>query len=197
MADFAVEAHGLRKSYRRWWGREARALDGFTLSIPRGASFGLLGPPGSGKSTFLAILQGRLQPDAGWIRRSGDLVISDGEIASPRSGTTYIMASRNLADLEPVCGEIAILRAGHVAAAGSLADLRAARGFRIVAGELPDRLQDELAHRGFLVRAMSQSCWIEGEGRSRSDWLIDYLRQSRISIESLEKLPSDLEKFGL
>jgi ABC-type multidrug transport system ATPase subunit len=170
-------------------------LDGFTLSIPRGVCFGLLGPPGSGKSTFLAILQGRLQPDSGWIRRSGDLVISDGEIVSPCSGTTYIMASRNLADLEPVCGEIAILRAGHVAAAGSLADLRTARGFRLVAGELPDRVQEELAQRGFLVRAMAQSCWIEGQGPSRSDWLIDYLRQSRISIESLEKLPSDLEKF--
>lgn len=41
------------------------ALDDCTLEVARGETFGLLGPNGSGKTTFLRLLMGFLQPTAG------------------------------------------------------------------------------------------------------------------------------------
>ena len=61
-----VVAEGLSKSYPR-----VRALDGLTMSLPGGA-VGLLGQNGAGKSTFLKILLGFVQPDAGTVRVMGE-----------------------------------------------------------------------------------------------------------------------------
>ncbi|MBX6381384.1 MAG: ABC transporter ATP-binding protein [Microbispora sp.] len=42
-----------------------RAVDGLTLTIPRGQTVALLGPNGAGKSTTIAMLLGLLPPDSG------------------------------------------------------------------------------------------------------------------------------------
>jgi ABC-2 type transport system ATP-binding protein len=57
LPESAVEAHSLVKVYKGRGG-EKRALDGVSLSVPRGSFFGLLGPNGAGKSTFINILAG-------------------------------------------------------------------------------------------------------------------------------------------
>lgn len=44
---------------------EVRAVDGVTLTVPRGAVYGLLGPDGAGKSTLLRLLATVSAPDAG------------------------------------------------------------------------------------------------------------------------------------
>jgi iron complex transport system ATP-binding protein len=46
-------------------------LHGVSLSIPRGALFGILGPNGSGKTTLLRILAGILPPEKGNVRLDG------------------------------------------------------------------------------------------------------------------------------
>src|ERR1700746_869004 len=66
----AVEAHGLVKTYpapRGGASKKARirALDGLTLTVPRGAIFTLVGPNGAGKSTTVKILTSLARPDAG------------------------------------------------------------------------------------------------------------------------------------
>lgn len=50
---------------------ERRALDGFSLEVPRGGIFGILGPNGSGKSTFIALVAAMEQPGAGQLRVLG------------------------------------------------------------------------------------------------------------------------------
>jgi ABC-2 type transport system ATP-binding protein len=47
------------------------ALDRLSLDVPAGAVFGLLGPNGSGKTTFLKLVMGFIFPDAGQIDRGG------------------------------------------------------------------------------------------------------------------------------
>ena len=55
----ALTTVGLGRRYRRQW-----ALEGCTLSIPRGHVVGLVGPNGAGKSTLLNLAAGLLAPTA-------------------------------------------------------------------------------------------------------------------------------------
>ena len=50
-----------------------RALDGLTLTVGRGRFVGLLGPNGSGKTTFIKLINGLIQPTAGTVVVDGFL----------------------------------------------------------------------------------------------------------------------------
>jgi ABC-2 type transport system ATP-binding protein len=62
----AIEVHDLRKVY----GGKA-AVDGLTLSVPRGCFFGFLGPNGAGKTTTIKMLMGLAPPTSGTMRLLG------------------------------------------------------------------------------------------------------------------------------
>jgi ABC-2 type transport system ATP-binding protein len=59
-ADFAVVAQGVRKRFGA-----IEALRGIDLAIRTGEIYGLLGPNGSGKTTFIRCVAGLLRPEAG------------------------------------------------------------------------------------------------------------------------------------
>ncbi|CAA7613086.1 ABC-type multidrug transport system, ATPase component protein [Candidatus Terasakiella magnetica] len=65
--DLAISTTSLTKVYRGRGG-EKRALDGVSLSIPRGSFFALLGPNGAGKSTFINILAGLVLKTDGQVK---------------------------------------------------------------------------------------------------------------------------------
>jgi len=48
-----------------------KALDGLSLTVPSGVSFGLLGPNGAGKTTLIRILAGLLKPQSGLVQVLG------------------------------------------------------------------------------------------------------------------------------
>ncbi len=50
---------------------DLKVIDGLSLQIPRGISFGLLGANGSGKTTLIRLLVGLLKPAAGTLRCLG------------------------------------------------------------------------------------------------------------------------------
>lgn len=62
-SDLAISADQLVKEFHR--GTTVRALDGFSLDVPRGIVMGLLGPNGSGKTTAVRILSTILRPTSG------------------------------------------------------------------------------------------------------------------------------------
>jgi ABC-2 type transport system ATP-binding protein len=62
----AIEILDLRKVYQG-----KAAVDGLTLSVPRGCFFGFLGPNGAGKSTTIKMLTGLAQPTSGSIQLLG------------------------------------------------------------------------------------------------------------------------------
>src|SRR5262245_25381144 len=71
----AIETERLKRMYFVRGDRGAKttvvALDGVSLSVPRGEVFGLLGVNGAGKTTLLQILATRLRPSAGVARVAG------------------------------------------------------------------------------------------------------------------------------
>ena len=51
-----------------------RALDGATMTVPKGAVYGLVGPNGAGKSTIIRHLTGVYRPDSGQLLLDGEPV---------------------------------------------------------------------------------------------------------------------------
>jgi ABC-2 type transport system ATP-binding protein len=62
----AIETRSLTRHFD-----EVTAMEGLSLSVPRGTFFGFLGPNGAGKSTTLKMLTGLLAPSSGSIRILG------------------------------------------------------------------------------------------------------------------------------
>ena len=65
--SFALQAIGLSKTFGTGAGA-VKALDDFSLEIPRGGVFGVLGPNGAGKSTLFRLALGLIKPTAGEVR---------------------------------------------------------------------------------------------------------------------------------
>ena len=65
---------------------EVRALDGFSLSINKGEVFGMLGPNGSGKTTFIRMVAGLIIPSSGSLTVLGHSVPKEAATVRPRIG---------------------------------------------------------------------------------------------------------------
>lgn len=67
----ALAVTQLVKTWRGLLGPPQVALRGLTLSVPRGAAFGLIGPNGAGKTTFIKVLLGVVRPTSGEVQVLG------------------------------------------------------------------------------------------------------------------------------
>jgi ABC-2 type transport system ATP-binding protein len=86
MSDSAMlEIRDLVKIYGSG-SKAKRAVDGISLSIPKGSFFGLLGPNGAGKSTTIHCITGIAQPTAGTITIDGTDVVKDYKLARTKVG---------------------------------------------------------------------------------------------------------------
>src|SRR5690349_18517883 len=54
--------------------RGTRALEDVSVTVPRGAIVGLIGPNGSGKTTLVRLLNGTLKPSQGLVSLDGVLL---------------------------------------------------------------------------------------------------------------------------
>ncbi|WP_074127634.1 ABC transporter ATP-binding protein [Bradyrhizobium sp. NAS96.2] len=77
----AISASNVSKRYG-----PVLALEGLTLDIHAGEVFGLLGPNGSGKTTFMRLLAGYLLPSAGRLMVAGHDVVGDSLAVRRRIG---------------------------------------------------------------------------------------------------------------
>ncbi len=81
-----IETRNLTKTYG-----SVRALDGLSLSIPRGGVYGVLGPNGAGKSTLFRILLGLIRPSDGEATVMGGRI---GDVAAGRRMGSMIETPR-------------------------------------------------------------------------------------------------------
>ncbi|PZN02475.1 MAG: hypothetical protein DIU76_10435, partial [Bacillota bacterium] len=93
---------GVRDLRKRFGAVEA--LRGVTFRVPEGATWGLLGPNGSGKTTTMRILLGMVPPDAGEVTWQGRPVAR-----WPRSLWGYLPEERGLYPKLPVREQLAYL----------------------------------------------------------------------------------------
>ena len=69
---YAIETSDLTKVFRtRFRKREVRAVNGISLRVARGATFGFLGPNGAGKTTFVKMILSAVHPTSGNARIFG------------------------------------------------------------------------------------------------------------------------------
>ncbi|MGH9665974.1 MAG: ATP-binding cassette domain-containing protein [Bryobacteraceae bacterium] len=72
-SEYAIEAERLTKVFRPLLRRrEVRAVDGVSLQVRRGTTYGLLGPNGAGKTTFVKMLLAAVHPTSGSARVFGE-----------------------------------------------------------------------------------------------------------------------------
>jgi ABC-2 type transport system ATP-binding protein len=86
LMNAVIETHALTKTYGT-----VKALDGLSLSIPRGGVYGVLGPNGAGKSTLFRILLGLIRPTEGEAMVMGGRV---GKVAAGRRMGSMIETPR-------------------------------------------------------------------------------------------------------
>ena len=92
--DFLVDCRSLKKSYGR-----RPVLHDFSLQLERGRIIGLLGPNGSGKTTFIKILAGILSKNSGEIKISGRQIGKENKkIVSYLPERTYFSPSMKVKD---------------------------------------------------------------------------------------------------
>lgn len=125
---------------------ERRALDGFSLEVPRGGVFGILGPNGSGKSTFIAMLAAMEQPGSGELRVLGE---APSRALRARVGTVF---QENSAD--PLMRTAEYLRF-------------AGRLFGVQGGALKERIPALLERFGLAQRAGDPVSTLSGGMRRR------------------------------
>ncbi len=111
-----LEARGLTKAFG-----DFLACDHIDFSIRRGEIHALLGENGAGKSTFVKMLYGALQPTSGEIRWKGEPVSIDNPATARRLGIGMVFQHFSLFDVLTVAENIALALAGKVGP-GALAE---------------------------------------------------------------------------
>ncbi|HET9851817.1 MAG TPA: ABC transporter ATP-binding protein [Candidatus Limnocylindrales bacterium] len=107
MTDTVIAARGLTKRFGK-----VVALDGIDLNVARGTAFGLVGPPGAGKSTLIRVLAGLVRPTAGTLtidgakagsvqsRRRLGVVLEDAELYGWMTGREVLAFAADLGGVQ-------------------------------------------------------------------------------------------------
>ncbi|MGX9900357.1 ATP-binding cassette domain-containing protein [Arthrobacter sp. SA17] len=98
----------LRKVYRQGK-KEVVALDGVTLSVPKGSIHGIIGHSGAGKSTLVRCLTLLDRPTSGSVNIDGTELssVKDSEIRTARRRIGMVFQHANLMDSRTAAGNVA------------------------------------------------------------------------------------------
>ena len=135
--------------------RRVTALRNVDLVVTRGASIGIMGPSGSGKSSLLLVLGGLRRPTRG-------SVTLDGAEWPPHAGTSADVRRRRVGFVfqQPflvpylTLRENARIQAWDRAAVARIAPLAGRLGLEPLLDELPERLSMGERQRGAVLRAL-------------------------------------------
>jgi ABC-2 type transport system ATP-binding protein len=179
------------------------AVDGVSLTMPRGAVLALLGNNGAGKTSMLQVCEGFRRPDAGTARVLGLDPVADHDALMPRLG---IMLQSGGVYPWATAGEILDLFAGFAARpldTGMLLDRlglrRVARTrFRRLSGGEQQRLGLAIAlvGRPELVFLDEPTAGMDTEARHTTWQLIEELRADGVSVLLTTHLLDEAERLA-
>lgn len=105
MSDDILTAESLVKRFG-----ELTAVDGVSLTIAPGETFGLLGPNGAGKTTAISMICGLLAPDAGSVHVAGEQIST----TSTRGRSAIGLVPQDLAIYPDLTGDENLRFFGHL-----------------------------------------------------------------------------------
>ena len=95
MEAWVLKAANLTKQYHN-----TKALDGLNLELPKGKIIGLLGPNGSGKTTFIKLAAGLLTPSQGNLQVCGENIgVQTKAMVSYLPDRTYFSRQRKVSEM--------------------------------------------------------------------------------------------------
>ncbi|MHA1597181.1 MAG: ABC transporter ATP-binding protein [Alphaproteobacteria bacterium] len=134
-----IDAQDLHVVFNPGTAIETRALRGLGLSLPQGQFVTVIGSNGSGKSTFLNVLAGEVQPD------SGRVLIGDADVTTWKTPARAGLVARVFQD--PMAGTCEALSIEENLALASSRGRR--RGFgAAVSADLRDMFRDKIGSIG-------------------------------------------------
>jgi ABC-2 type transport system ATP-binding protein len=113
--------------------------------------------------------------------------------ALEQKGVTIFINSHLLAEVELFCHDVAILHRGKVALSGTVKELTAAKGYRLTAAAVPERLHEELRAKASSAAARDGVVDFQFAGREEANAALDLLRAEHCEIEALIPTTSTLE----
>ncbi|MBN1241858.1 MAG: ATP-binding cassette domain-containing protein [Spirochaetales bacterium] len=126
-----VEVSGLAVEYLKAGGAVERAVDGFSLSVPRGQSCAIIGRSGCGKTSLLNAIAGLIAPASGKVQVAGE------QVTGPRRGTAMVLQDLGLFPWKTARDNVAL---GALAWAAGVSGRKIRREARCMAEGILDRL---------------------------------------------------------
>ena len=109
-------------------------------------------------------------------------------------GKAILLNSHLLSEIERTCGRVAVLRAGRVAAQGSIEDLTAGGSrYRLVASGVDDRLLAAFRDTGASIERVNGHFDLKTRDVDHLNALVDRLRAGGARLEELSPVRSSLE----
>ena len=109
-------------------------------------------------------------------------------------GRAILVNSHLLSEIERMCGRVAVLRAGRVAAEGRIDDLtRATSRYRLVASGVDERLLGAFREMGATIERVNGHFDLSAKDVDHLNALVDRLRASGARLEELTPVRSSLE----
>lgn len=109
-------------------------------------------------------------------------------------GRAILLNSHLLSEIERLCGRVAVLRAGRVAAQGRIDDLTAATSrYRLVASGVDERLLGAFREMGATVERVNGHFDLSARDLDHLNALVDRLRASGARLQELTPVRSSLE----
>ena len=106
------------------------ALDSVSLSLPRGAVYGLVGANGAGKTTLIRHVLGLLRAQSGSVRVFGlDPIVRRDILGAvirtiADEGRTVLFSSHLLDEVEEVADHVTMIASGRIVLSAPLADIK-------------------------------------------------------------------------
>src|SRR6266516_3321352 len=127
------------------------ALDSVSVSLPRGAVYGLVGANGAGKTTLIRHILGLLRAESGSVRVFGLDPIARRDILGAvirtiaDEGRTVLFSSHLLQEVEQVADHVTMIHQGAIVLSAPLDDIRESHR---IAGRVPSLDEIFVTHVG-------------------------------------------------